>query len=71
MQLVLANHANTADKLHDCAAVNFLHRGKLHEVIDPAVPLAAVFQYICQPFLPFRNCLLQQFNVRIVFPLVG
>ena len=40
-------------------------------MVDPAVPLAAVLQYIRQAFFPFVNRLLQKFNVGIVFPLIG
>ena len=40
-------------------------------MIDPAVPLAAVLQYIRQAFFPFGNRFLQKFNVGIVFPLIG
>lgn len=71
MQLVLADYPDTADKLHDRTAVNFFHCGELHEMVDPAVPLAAVLQYIRQAFFPFVNRLLQKFNVGIVFPLIG
>lgn len=41
------------------------------KLVDPAVPLAAVLQYIRQAFFPFVNRLLQKFNVGIVFPLIG
>lgn len=40
-------------------------------MIDPAVPLAAVLQYIRQAFFPFGNRFLQKLNVGIVLPLIG
>jgi hypothetical protein len=38
-------------------------------MVDPAVPLAAVLQYIRQAFFPFVNRLLQKFNVGMYFRL--
>ena len=39
-------------------------------MVDPAVPLAAVLQYVRQLFVPLGDCFLQQLNIRIVFPLI-
>lgn len=52
------------------SASYILHCGELHEMVDPAVPLAAVLQYVRQLFVPLGDCFLQQLNIRIVFPLI-
>ena len=39
-------------------------------MVDPTVSFASVFQYICKFIVPFNDCLLEQFNICIVFSLI-
>ena len=70
MQFIFTHYPYASDKLHDCPAVNILHSRKSHKMVDPTISFASVFQYICKFIVPFSDCLLEQFNICIVFSLI-